>query len=352
MSFEDGWAAINLQMPPRVPHTEYSLESHWEVVKRCTGLEVAPESPDALKRQAAYALYRAWNYDFRWNIYLNNEPFGDLHTDMGHAVYQAGGTDWREHIYCPFKTPEEVLAFDFERAYGQIDHGTWVKAFEEHYRQSCREVPDLVNMTGIYTTLVSGLIDIFGWEMLLLAAGTDPVGFGAVTNRYAAWMQQYFEALADADVPIVMVHDDMVWTSGPIFSPRWYREYIFPNYTRLFAPLREAGKKIMFTSDGNFTSFIDDIAACGVNGFVLEPMTDMAYMAEKYGKTHVIVGNADTRILLSGSREEIRTEVERCMAIGKGCPGYFLAVGNHIPHNTPVDNVMYYMEVYEELSRR
>jgi uroporphyrinogen-III decarboxylase len=149
-----------------------------------------------------------------------------------------------------------------------------------------------------------------------------------------------------------MVHDDMVWTSGPIFSPKWYRQYVFPSYKRLFAPLREAGKKIMFTSDGDFSRFIDDIAESGVHGFVMEPMTDMAAIAERYGKTHAFIGNADTRILLSGSRSEIRAEVERCMRIGKDCPGFFLAVGNHIPPNTPAENVLYYLEVYEELSRR
>ena len=33
MSFEHGWAALNLEMPPRVPRTEYSVTSHWDVVR-------------------------------------------------------------------------------------------------------------------------------------------------------------------------------------------------------------------------------------------------------------------------------------------------------------------------------
>jgi uroporphyrinogen-III decarboxylase len=68
------------------------------------------------------------------------------------------------------------------------------------------------------------------------------------------------------------------------------------------------------------------------------------YIAQKYGKTHVFIGNADTRILLSGPKEKIRAEVERCMAIGKHCPGFFMNVGNHIPANTPVENALYYMK--------
>ncbi len=40
------------------------------------------------------------------------------------------------------------------------------------------------------------------------------------------------------------------------------------------------------------------------------------------------------------------------MAIGKDCPGFFMAVGNHIPANTPVGHALYYNEVYEDLSPR
>jgi uroporphyrinogen-III decarboxylase len=188
--------------------------------------------------------------------------------------------------------------------------------------------------------------------MLLMAAGTDARAFGEVANRYASWIKQHFDALADADVPVVMIHDDIVWSEGAFIHPDWYRTFIFPNYKTLFAPVVDSGKRVLYTSDANYTMFIDDIAACGVHGFVMEPMTDMAYIAEKYGKTHVFIGNVDTRALLSNDKPAIRAEVERCMAIGKSCPGFFLAVGNHIPANTPVEAALYYNEVYEELGRR
>jgi hypothetical protein len=352
MSHADGWAAINLEMPPRVPRTEYSAEMHWDLITAVTGMAVGVESPKEVQGQAARAFIRAWNYDFRWSTLVAGDVFGKLRTDMGHAAYAAGGVDRRDTITCPFKAPEEVLAFDPWKAFGPIDKPAWTARFEEHYRANCQYSPDLVNMTGIYVTCVSGLIDLFGWEMLLLAAGTDPDGFGAVTNRYCSWVRQYFEALGAADVPVVMIHDDMVWTSGAIFAPEWYRRYVFPNYRKLFPPVLDSGKKLIYTADGNYTEFIDDVAACGVHGFVMEPTTDMKYLAEKYGKTHVFIGNADTRILLSGTREQIRAEVERCMAIGKKCPGFFMAVGNHIPPNTPVASALYYNEVYEKLSRR
>jgi uroporphyrinogen-III decarboxylase len=339
-------------MPPRVPRTEYSLESHWEVVRRVTGINVTNRSDAETKARGSRALIKAFNYDFIWSTLIGDDVFGDKRTDMGHAAYADGGSDFRAIGKPLFDDPEDALRMDPWELYGPVDEQKAVADFNAAYKRNCEANPDAVNMTGIYVTCISGLIAIFGWDMLLTAAGTDPEAFGAFTSRYAGWVQQYFNALAKSEAPVVMVHDDIVWTQGAFIHPDWYRRFVFPNYKKYFAPLHEAGKIIVYTSDGTYTQFVDDIAAAGINGFVMEPTTDMAYIAERYGKTHSFIGNADTRILLSGTREEIRAEVQRCMDIGKKCPGFFMAVGNHIPANTPADKVLYYNEVYEELSRR
>ena len=38
--------------------------------------------------------------------------------------------------------------------------------------------------------------------------------------------------------------------------------------------------------------------------------------------------------------------------LGKKCPGYFMCVSNAIPHNTPVENALYYNEAYEQTCLR
>ena len=55
---------------------------------------------------------------------------------------------------------------------------------------------------------------------------------------------------------------------------------------------------------------------------------------------------------MNGSKDDIFREVKRCVDIGKKCPGFFMAVGNHIPANTPVENALYYNEVFEQLRSR
>ena len=352
MSYHDGWAALNLEMPGRVPRTEFSLGYHYGVIRRLTGIDLNSESSPGEKMKAGFALQKIFNFDFIWSTLTSRNIFEGKSSDMGHAVYQEGGTDYQSKTRFLYDDPEEALCFDPWELYGKRDKAVLTRSYNDHFDENVKQYDDAVNMTGIYVTCISGLIEIFGWEMLLTAAGIDPEKFGNLTDRYCGWIMQYFEALAESKAPVVMIHDDIVWTSGAFIHPDWYRRFVFPNYKRLFAPLHDAGKIIMYTSDGTYTEFIDDIAGCGINAFVMEPMTDMRYIAEKYGKTHAFVGNADTRILLSGTRENIRAEVKRCMDIGKKCPGFFMAVGNHIPPNTPVDNVLYYNDAYEEMSKR
>ncbi|MFP4356194.1 MAG: uroporphyrinogen decarboxylase family protein [Phycisphaerae bacterium] len=353
MSRQDGLAALHLDMPPRVPRTEYSAHTHWRLVNAVCGTDLTPQSPKSDRQAGSLAFRRAWDYCFNWSILIDGKIFGDLKTDMGHAEYADGGGDKRSTVTCPFTSPEQVLVFDFDQAYGRRDPAQLRADFEAHYQAQDQQAgQDWVPMTGIYVTLISGLLEIFGWDMLLMAMGTDPRAFGELTNRYTKWIAQYFDALAAADVPVVMVHDDIVWTSGPFCNPDWYRQFVFPNHRRLIQPLIESGKRVLFTSDGDYSMFIDDIAANGVHAMVMEPMTDLGAVADAYGDKLALVGNVDTRVLLNGSRQQIRGEVDRCMATAKHCPGFILAVGNHIPSNTPVENALYYNEVYNELAKR
>ena len=353
MSLKHGMAALNLEMSDRVPRTEYSFERHWELVKHETGIEVTDASSPEERLTASTAMFKAWDIDLIWNVWhIHDREFTKL-TKMGHASFEANGSDYDNKVVCPFKDYNEALAFNAYEEFGPRKKEDIIAGFNKSYAYKCGLVPDTVNMTGLYVSLVSGLIEIFGWDMLLMAMGMDPEKFGKeVTGNYARWIMQYFEGLAECDSPVVMVHDDIVWTSGPFTNPAWYRQYVFPRYKELPKPLRDSGKKILYTSDANYTEFFDDVVACGFHSLVFEPTTDMALFAEKYGKTHAFIGNADTRILLNGTKDDIRKEVQRCMDIGKHCPGFFMAVGNHIPANTPLDNALYYNDCVRELGKR
>lgn len=82
-------------------------------------------------------------------------------------------------------------------------------------------------------------------------------------------------------------------------------------------------------------------------------MPDRVPRTEYSAESHWALIHAVTGIdVTADSPDEVKQEAQRCMDTGKDCPGFFMAVGNHIPVNTPVENALYYNQVYEELSRR
>lgn len=352
MSYINGMAAINLEMPDEIPRTEYSAHFHWDLVNKVIGSNITPGSTEQEQQKASESFVKNWDYGMFWNILTHNQIFDGKYTKLGHAEFKGGGVDFSDERSLLVEDPEDVFQLDMYELYGTRDLKVLTEEYDRNYEDICKCYPDTVNMTGIYTTCMSGVLEMLGWDTLLMAAGIDSRSFGEFVNRYTEWIGQYFNALALSKSPVVMIHDDITWTSGAFLQPEFYREFIFPNYKKLFSPLMEAGKKILFTSDGNYTQFVDDIARCGVNGFIFEPCTDLEYICSRYGKSHVIVGNVDTTVLLMKGKEEIEEEVKRCINLGKKCPGYFLAVGNHIPPNTPVENALWYQEFYEKYKKR
>jgi len=289
MSYKSGMAALNFEFLDQVPRAEYSAESHWPLIKEVTGIDTINT---AHRIEGQKRFMQNWDYAFIWKTYVNSrfyERSGGRYTKMGHAMYaekSEGSSDFDEKVQFGFTDPEEVYSFNPSEEYGIYSISKLKDELEMKYKEDCAFFPDTVNMGGVYITLFSGLIDMFGWDMLLTSMGLDYTRFGVVIERYYEWVKQFFIAYAESNIPVIMCHDDLCWTSGPVAHPEWYRTYIFPYLKKLLEPLREAGKKIMFTSDGNWTLFFDDVIQCGVTSVVMEPCSDMELFAAKYGKTH------------------------------------------------------------------
>ncbi len=338
MSYDRGWAAFNLDMPAEIPHTQYTMHSPW--LEHLRGKHGKPKA----------GFEELLDFDFLWNVDSPTTPKPGRWTDMGHAVFAADGSDYRLPKPSPFTDPEEIFALDPFKEYGRLDVKAKAAEYQAWYDKARKG--DYVIPNGTYNSVVSFAIAAFGWENLLLAAGVDSDRFGALLNRWADYLMQWVEAQAMTDIPIFHTHDDMVWTAGGIFSPEFYRKYVFPNYKRYWSTARNAGKKVLFTSDGNYTQYVDDLVAAGAGGFIFEPTTDLAYICRTYGRTHVIMGNADCRILTFGTVHDVYKEVQRCMDLGRGCPGYFFAVGNHIAPNVPIENADACIDAYLSMRRR
>lgn len=321
MSRKIGIDTICLRPTPRLAHTEYSMEYHKEYMAKLAA--------------RGTNLATAWDFDFLWGSNDGPVNWGAVGrvTDLGHAVYAADGSDQRPPTECPFHDVEEVYEFDPLREYGIPAHRDLVKYYEDGYQKWQAGCPNQVCTGGYYKTVVSGMLQTFGWDMLLTAAA-DEQRFAKVIKRFGEYTLRYVQAQAETSIEVFIQHDDMVWTQGPFMNPSVYRGVIFPLFKKMWRVLKKRGKKVLFCSDGTFDMFMDDIAACGADGFIFEPTNNLDYVCQRFGKTHCIIASkVDCRTMAFGTWDQVKAEIDATLALAKQCPGFIWAVGNHMPAN-------------------
>lgn len=344
MSYERGIKALNLEMTDKIPQTE--MIDHDEFMAKRCGINI---NDPQQKADAWMIMANKLDYDFVWNI--TEMPMHGRYTKMGHAVWNEINV-YDNETYCPFETEEDVLNFDPVKECKIASISEMVAKFQSDVDSKRLLANDTVIPGGRYHSLFSACIRTFGWDMFLSSVPGNEDEFDKVLEGFTEISIAEATAWSKTDIKVHITHDDIVWTNGAVFRPEWYRKYIFPKYKRIWKPLLEKGIKVIYCADGTWNEFIDDIAEAGADGFIFEPTTSLEYIAEKYGRTKIIMGNADCRILQFGTKEDIEREVKRCTDIGKKCPGYFMLVSNHIANGIPLENIDFYFETFEKMRKR
>ena len=331
MSRKIGLDCANCRPAARPAHTEYSMEYHETLLaKFAAPLGVAPSSEAAHR-----ALYDAWDFDFLWGThdgFIDWARAGRC-ADMGHAAYAADAGDQREPSACPFADPEEVWAFDPVAEYGLCPLDELAAGYEADYQRRAAAFPNQLCTGGYYKSVISGAIQAFGWDMLLMAA-SDEAKFAKVLERFGAYTLRHARAWAQTSIDVYIQHDDIMWTSGPFLRPDFYREAVFPIYRELWKPLKAAGKKVLYCSDGKVDDFLPDIADCGADGFIFEPCNDFARLSSIFAGGKMLAGSkVDCRAMSFGTWEQVKRQIGETLELQAGKPGLMFAVGNHIPAN-------------------
>ena len=254
---------------------------------------------------------------------------------MGHAEYDEGGKDMRDSKECPFKTIEEVWEFDAVEEYGLPDFDEQVAEFEKQATNARTNNPGQLTTGGYYVTLVSGAIQSFGWDMLLMAA-SDPVKMEKVFDSFFRRTLFFMKAWSQTSAEVIIQHDDFVWTAGAFMHPDIYRKVIIPRYAELWKPIHEAGKKLLFCSDGDFTEFAGDVVEAGADGLIFEPCMDFGNMVDQFGKDVCLVGSyVDCRDLTFEHWDKVKEDIDKTFEKLQDCKGAIVTVGNHLPPNIP-----------------
>lgn len=348
MSLERARKTINLQITDKTPQWEHIENPGF--LKELTGVD-AIENP----RQALIDACRILDLDFilplpEYGELVFMPENGDVNGKMVDRVNLRVVQEPEEvFMFDPFDPPE----CDYKDNLG-IDPRLCLNERAQYFQSYWKSSQDAVGTTAMvpgcnWYTLFHAFGTNVGYEATFVAALTEPVRFKELIEKLAIVSLKQMEALAQTDAELILCHDDLGMSDRTIFSPDWYRENIFPWYKELWKPIKKANKKILFYSDGNIDSIMDDLIQTGIDGLFIDTCSSMETAVERFGGSLVLLGNANVEKMTFGNRSGVEEEVKRCIKYGKGIPGYILCASGHFMSNVPAENIKAYFKAAEIL---
>lgn len=136
-----------------------------------------------------------------------------------------------------------------------------------------------------------------------------------------------------------------------VISPKVYRDFVKQYHEEVVDYFHSRDTLITFHICGFLDPIMEDIVSTGLDGISIDEKSSLKKMFETAGGKLVVIGNIQPLLFGNGTKEEIEAAVKECMQTAVGERGYILASGCGIPPNTPLENLMYFMEAAEKYGR-
>lgn len=197
---------------------------------------------------------------------------------------------------------------------------------------------------GFYDTM-----HLMGQEFFSYAMYDDPSNVERILEAKTECSYRFAKAVADAKLaPVFFMADDVAYKGATLFSPDYLRRTFIKSLRKCIEPLKAAGMKVVFHSDGYLMEILDDLIDAGIDGLnPIEPLAgmDIAYLKKHYGKQLILVGNVDcSQVLPLGTREEVIQATKQCLRDAAPGGGHFIGSSSEIVPSTPVDNILAFYE--------
>ena len=160
--------------------------------------------------------------------------------------------------------------------------------------------------------------------------------------------------LARTTVEYVNFNEDLSMKTGPLLSPKLYREFIYPRLRRVVDFLKSHGVRyIAVDTDGNPEAVVPMMMDAGVD--VLWPLEraadqDPVRLRKKFGRALRLWGGVDKRVLAEGPAAIDEHLAAMRPLIEEG--GFIPAVDHTVPPDVSWPNFQYYMRRKLDLLRR
>jgi uroporphyrinogen decarboxylase len=193
-----------------------------------------------------------------------------------------------------------------------------------------------------------------GLERWSLAFFDDPAWVHEILDHLLWLVLEVFErAVNEVQFDFAFIWEDLGMKTGPMVSPRIFREFMLPRYKKLCDFLHGHGiEVIMVDSDGQNGPIIPLWLEAGVTG--IRPLEvaageDAVALRRQYGKRLMLEGNIDKRVL-ARSHAEIEAHVLSKVPWLLTQGGYIPQVDHLTPPDVSFDNYCFFWELIQKVA--
>lgn len=263
-----------------------------------------------------------------------------------HGLYD----DFAIHPLAHAQTVEDIENYNFPK----VDAPGRFRFAEETVAKYGREY-------GIIGDLECAIYEIswylVGLEKLLIDMMLEEPYVDVLFDKVADIATQTGLRLIECGVDMIWAGDDFGSQNGLIMSPEMFDRYFAPRIGKMFETFRAANPniKLAWHTCGSIIPLIPKFIDLGLD--FINPLQPMARDMNAENISNLFKGKIGffgavcvQNLLPNGSPEEIKSEVKRIASLLGKNGGYIIAPAHNIQNDTPVENVMAFVEAVKDLS--
>jgi uroporphyrinogen decarboxylase len=203
---------------------------------------------------------------------------------------------------------------------------------------------------GIVSAVIAGpwtiAIGLRGATELIMDALKDP----DYVHELMQFCVRQSINFAEAIIPLgVGIGYSEAPASCSLVSPKIYREFIHPYHKQMVDHFKAKKIGVGLHICGYADPILEDMVNTGATNISIDAPSDLAKAVAAARGRAVLIGNVDTNLFYSGSRDEMKQAVKNCIDLAPADSGYILSSGCEVPAIAPPEKMEWFYELVDEL---